>query len=60
MQARRARSQLRRRLVVETYEALELIGIKAGLTRLPVGPMRPEKREELYKVLIGMGLPAKI
>lgn len=45
---------------VVVKEALELIGIEAGPARLPVGPMKPEKREELYKVLIGMGLPAKM
>lgn len=45
---------------VVVKEALELIGIEAGPARLPVGPMKPEKREELFKVLIGMGLPAKM
>ncbi len=37
-------------------EGLELIGIEAGPTRMPVGPMKPDKREELKKVLIDMGL----
>jgi 4-hydroxy-tetrahydrodipicolinate synthase len=41
-------------------EALEMIGIEAGPARLPVGPMKADKRKELYDVLITMGLPAKL
>ncbi len=41
-------------------EALEMIGIEAGPARMPVGPMKPDKRAELFNVLVGMGLPAKM
>lgn len=37
-------------------EALELIGIEAGPCVPPTGPMTPEEKEELKKVLAGMGL----
>lgn len=37
-------------------EALEMIGIEAGPARMPVGPMKQDKREELRKVLAEMGL----
>jgi 4-hydroxy-tetrahydrodipicolinate synthase len=37
-------------------EALDLMGMDAGPSRAPVGPMSMEKREELRKVLVGMGV----
>jgi 4-hydroxy-tetrahydrodipicolinate synthase len=36
-------------------EALNLIGIEAGVGRFPVGPMSNEQREKLRKVLVEMG-----
>jgi len=41
---------------VVVKEALELMGIPAGPCRGPVGPLSPEKRAELRRVLVGMGL----
>lgn len=41
---------------VVVKEALELIGISAGPCRGPVGPLPPEKRAELRRVLLGLGL----
>jgi len=41
---------------VVVKEALELIGIPAGPCRGPVGPLSPEKRAELRRVLLGLGL----
>jgi len=41
---------------VVVKEALELIGIPAGPCRGPVGPLPPEKRAELRRVLLGLGL----
>jgi len=41
-------------------EALNLIGMEAGPARAPVGPLPPEKREQLAAVLRRMGaLPAR-
>jgi len=37
-------------------EALNMIGIEAGPAMAPVGPMTPENRDKLRKVLAGMGL----
>ena len=37
-------------------EALTMIGIDAGPAILPVGPMTPENREKLRKILADMGL----
>jgi 4-hydroxy-tetrahydrodipicolinate synthase len=37
-------------------EALELIGIEAGPCVPPTGPMKPEEKEELKRILRGMGL----
>jgi 4-hydroxy-tetrahydrodipicolinate synthase len=41
---------------VVVKEALTLIGIDAGPAILPVGPMTPENREKLRKVLVDMGM----
>lgn len=37
-------------------ESLELLGIDAGACMAPVGPMRPEERRQLKKILADMGL----
>ena len=37
-------------------EALDLMGMEAGPSRAPVGPLNPEQRERLKGVLQGMGL----
>lgn len=37
-------------------ESLAMLGIEAGPCMDPVGPMTPEEREKLRKVLVGMGL----
>ncbi len=37
-------------------EALNMIGIEAGIARAPVGGMSEDTKEELRQVLIGMGL----
>ena len=37
-------------------EALDLMGMEAGPSRAPVGPMTSEKREQLREVLEGMGV----
>ena len=37
-------------------EALELVGIEAGPCAMPTGIMTPEEKEQLKKVLTGMGL----
>jgi 4-hydroxy-tetrahydrodipicolinate synthase len=37
-------------------EALTMIGIDAGPAVAPVGPMTPENREKLRKVLVEMGM----
>jgi len=44
---------------VVVKEALTMIGIDAGPAVLPVGPMTPENREKLRKVLADMGLLQK-
>lgn len=41
---------------VVVKEALNMIGIEAGPAILPVGPMTPENREKLRKVLLEMGM----
>jgi 4-hydroxy-tetrahydrodipicolinate synthase len=41
---------------VVVKEALTLIGIDAGPAILPVGPMTPENREKLRKVIADMGM----
>ncbi len=41
---------------VVVKEALQLIGIDAGPAVLPVGPMTPENREKLRKVLVDTGM----
>ncbi|MCX5839477.1 MAG: dihydrodipicolinate synthase family protein, partial [Deltaproteobacteria bacterium] len=40
-------------------EALTMIGIDAGPAILPVGPMTPENREKLRKVIADMGMLKK-
>ena len=37
-------------------EALNMIGIEAGIARAPVGGMSEDKKKELRQVLVGMGL----
>ena len=37
-------------------EALNLIGLNVGTTRLPISPLLPEKREQLKKILTQMDL----
>jgi 4-hydroxy-tetrahydrodipicolinate synthase len=37
-------------------EALDLMGMDAGPSRAPVGPMSAEKRDQLREVLVGMGV----
>jgi 4-hydroxy-tetrahydrodipicolinate synthase len=44
---------------VVVKEALTMIGIDAGPAVLPVGPMTPENREKLRKVIADMGLLQK-
>ncbi len=44
---------------VVVKEALTMLGIAAGPARGPVGPMAPEQREQLRRVLVGMGLIAE-
>ncbi|MDT4762714.1 4-hydroxy-tetrahydrodipicolinate synthase [Sphaerochaeta sp. PS] len=39
-------------------EALHMIGIPAGITTAPCGPLTDEERAQLQKVLLGMGLLA--
>jgi 4-hydroxy-tetrahydrodipicolinate synthase len=41
---------------VVVKEALSMIGIEAGPAILPVGPMTPENREKLRKVIADMGM----
>ncbi len=41
---------------VVVKEALTMIGIDAGPAILPVGPMTPENREKLLKVLADTGM----
>jgi 4-hydroxy-tetrahydrodipicolinate synthase len=44
---------------VVVKEALTMIGIDAGPAILPVGPMTPENREKLRKIIADMGLLKK-
>jgi 4-hydroxy-tetrahydrodipicolinate synthase len=37
-------------------ESLELLGIDAGACMEPVGPMSPEEKQQLTKILKEMGL----
>jgi len=44
---------------VVVKEALSMIGIEAGPAIRPVGPMTPENREKLRKVIADMGMLKK-
>ena len=37
-------------------ESLDLLGVPVGNCFAPVGPLKPEEREQVKKILIGMGL----
>ncbi|MGQ9630160.1 MAG: 4-hydroxy-tetrahydrodipicolinate synthase [bacterium] len=40
-------------------EGAEIIGLPAGPARRPIGPMKPEKREELRRIIASLGCDVK-
>ena len=50
------RADITERINQRVKEALELVGIEAGPCAMPVGIMTAEEKEQLKKILTGMGL----